>query len=49
MSKLIFLLLFVPLVTQAQITLSDLGIDSKNEVPEFQLSKHDVEERHLTL
>lgn len=49
MSKFMFLLIFAPMIAQAQLTLSDLGIDSKAEVPEFQLSKVDMDERHSKL
>jgi hypothetical protein len=46
MSKLIFVFLLFPFIAHAQLTLSDLGIDSKTEVPQFQLSKHQMEVRH---
>ncbi len=49
MSRFIFFLLFFPVIAQAQITLSDLGVDAKTEVPEFQLSKTEMNERHSKL
>lgn len=49
MSKLIFLFLLFPLLAHAELTLTDLGVDAKTEVPEFQLSQKEMKERHSKL
>lgn len=49
MTKFVLLILLLPMVAHAQLTLSDIGVDSKTEIPEFQLSKTEMKERQSKL
>lgn len=49
MSRLIFIFLLFPIIANAEISLSDLGVDTKAEAPEFQFSKTEMKERHSKL
>lgn len=46
MHRLIFIILLLPMIARAEISLSDLGMDPKAQTPEFQLSKTEMKERH---
>ncbi len=48
-SFLISILLLFPLISRADLSLSDLGVDTKAEIPEFQLTKEEMQERSSKL